>query len=162
MHVLPLAAALLLSAPPTPAAAPAADGNQAFEKLKKLEGSWKTDAKDGPVQYVTIRLVANGTSILETTTGADRTAVTQVTIYAFEGSELFATNHGSGGVSKLKVTNGAGDTLKFDGSAKDARVASLGLVMKESKLRQEWATRENGREVKKSLDLLREYVDTLK
>lgn len=160
MHALPLALAMLVSAPPAPA--PVTDSNALFERLKKLEGSWKTDGKDGPVQYVTIRLVANGTSVLETTTAADRTALTSVTVYAFEGSELFATNHGAGGGSKLKASAGAGESLKFDGSAKDARVASLALLVKDNKLRQEWTTRENGREVKKSLDLLREYVDTLK
>ncbi|MBL8913775.1 MAG: hypothetical protein JNM17_23940 [Archangium sp.] len=158
MHALPLALALLVSAPP----AAAADSNALFEKLKKLEGSWKSDGKDGPVQYVTIRLVANGTSVLETTTGSDRVALTSVTVYAFEGTDLMATNHGSGGGSKLKASSAGGDSLKFDGSAKDARVASISLVVKDNKLRQEWTTRENGREVKKSIELLREYVDTLK
>jgi hypothetical protein len=162
MHALQVALALFVSAPPAAPAAPTADSNALFERLKKLEGSWKSDAKDGPVQYVTIRLVANGTSVLETTTGADRTLVTSVTIYAFEGTELIATNHGSGGGSRLKASNGGPDALKFDGSPKDARVAALALVVKDNKLRQEWTTRENGREVKKSLDLLREYVDTLK
>jgi hypothetical protein len=42
------------------------------------------------------------------------------------------------------------------------RVAALALVVKQSKLRQEFTTRESGRDVKKSLDLLSEYVDTLK
>jgi hypothetical protein len=155
MHALPLAVALLLSAPP-------AGAGDVFERLKKLEGSWKTDGKDAAVQYVTIRLVANGTSVLETTTGADRTAVTTVTIYAMEGGELVATNHGAGGPSRLKAGASSGDTLKFESSPKDARVASLALVVKDSKLRQEWTTRENGKEVKRSVDLLREYVDTLK
>lgn len=160
MHALPLALALLVSAPP---AAPAAtDSNALFEKLKKLEGSWKSDAKDGPVQYVLIRLVANGTSVLETTTGSDRVALNSVTVYAFEGTELVAVHHGSGGASKMKASSAGGDSLKFDGSAKDARVASVSLVVKDNKLRQEWTTRENGREVKKSIELLREYVDTLK
>ncbi|MFT3711363.1 MAG: hypothetical protein QM817_27335 [Archangium sp.] len=160
MHALSVALALFVTAPPAPVAA---DSNALFERLKKLEGSWKTDAKDGPVQYVTIRLVANGTSVLETTTGADRVAITSVTVYAFEGTELVANNHGSGGGSKLKASAGVGpESLKFDGSAKDARVASIALVVKDNKLRQEWTTRENGREVKKAVDLLREYVDTLK
>ena len=165
MHSLALVVALLVSAPPAASAPPppsSVDGNAAFERLKKLEGSWKTDAKDGPVQYVMIRLVAGGTAVLETTTAADRTQVASMTVYSCEGPELVATHHGSGGTSKLKVKESDAGSLKFDGSPKDARVAAFALVMKESKLRQEFTTRESGREVKKSIDLLREYVDTLK
>ena len=160
MHSLVFLVALSLAAPP--AAAPGVDGNAAFERLKKLEGSWKSDAKEGPVQYVTLRLVASGTAVLETTTAADRTTVTSATVYSFEGTRLVATHYGSGGTSHLELSGADAGTLKFDGSAKDARVAALVLTVKASKLRQDWTTREGGREVKKGLDLLSEYVDTLK
>jgi hypothetical protein len=163
MHSLALLVALTLSAPPAAApAAPSVDNTAVFERLKKLEGSWKTDAKDGPVQYVMLRLVAGGSAVLETVTAADRTTVTSVTVYAFEGTELIATIHGPGGMSRLKVKDADPGTLKFDGSSKDARVAAVALVIKDSKLREEFTTRESGRDVKKSIDLLREYVDTLK
>lgn len=157
MHSLALLVALSLSAAP--------DTNSAFERLKKLEGSWKTDAKDGPVQYVTLRVVANGTAVLETTTAADRTTVTSATIYSFEGTRLIATHHGAGGTSRLELSGADPAMLKFDANAKDAkdaRVSMLALVVKQNKLRQELTTRESGREVKKGLDLLSEYVDTLK
>lgn len=154
MHSLALLVALSLSAAP--------DTNSAFERLKKLEGSWKTDAKDGPVQYVTLRVVANGTAVLETTTAADRTTVTSATIYSFEGTKLIATHHGAGGTSRLELSGVDPAKLKFDGNAKDARVSVLALVVKQNKLRQELTTREGGREVKKGLDLLSEYVDSLK
>jgi hypothetical protein len=36
------------------------------------------------------------------------------------------------------------------------------FTIKDNKLKQEWTQREGGREVKKSVELLREYVDTLK
>jgi hypothetical protein len=162
MNGLALALALVVSAPPAAPAAATVDGAAAFERVKKLEGSWKTDGKDGAVQYVAIRLVANGSAVLETTTAADRTSVTSVTVYALEGNELVATNHGTGGQSKLKASGNAGDALKFDGVTKDAKVSGLTFVIKDSKLRQEWQVREGGRDVKKSIDLLREYVDTLK
>lgn len=161
MHSLAFLVALSLAAPPA-ASAPAVDGNAAFERLKKLEGSWKTDAKDGPVQYVTLRLVGAGTSVLETNTAADRTTVTSATVYSFEGTRLVATHHGSGGTSRLELSGSDAATLKFVGSAKDARVAALVLTVKANKLRQDFTTREGGREVKKALDLLSEYVDTLK
>lgn len=166
MHGLALALALVVSAPPAapapaPAATPAVDGKAALENVKKLEGSWKTDGKDGPVQYVAMRLVANGSSVLETVTAADRTTVTQVTIYSLEGNELVALNFGAGGQSRLKATGTAGESVKFEGS-KDARVSGLNLLTKDSKLRQEWLVREGGRDAKKTVELLREYVDTLK
>lgn len=154
MHSLALLVALSLSAAP--------DTNAAFERLKKLEGSWKTDAKDGPVQYVTLRVVANGTAVLETTTAADRTTVTSATIYSFEGTRLIATHHGAGGTSRLELSGADPAMLKFDANAKDARVSMLALVVKQNKLRQELTTRESGHDVKKGLDLLSEYVDTLK
>jgi hypothetical protein len=156
MHSLGLLIALTLSAPP------ALDTNAAFERLKKMEGSWKTDAKDGPVQYVTLRIVAGGTAVLETNTAADRTTVTSATIYSFEGTKLVATHHGSGGTSRLELSGADPAQLKFDSVGKDMRVSALALVVKQSKLRQEFTTRESGRDVKKSLDLLSEYVDTLK
>ena len=159
MHSLAILVALSLAAPPV---APAVDATAAFERLKKMEGSWKTDGKDGPVQYVALRLVAAGTAVLETTTAADRTTVTSATVYSLDGPKLVAVHHGGGGTSRLELTGADPLAIKFDGTGKDARVAALALVVKQSKLRQEFTTRESGRDVKKSLDLLSEYVDTLK
>lgn len=153
MHALALLAALAVAAP--------ADGGAAFERLKKLEGSWKTDAKDGPVQYVLLRVVG-GNAVLETTTGPDRTTVTSATVYSLEGAELIASNHGAGGASRLKVKDADQTAIRFDGSAKDARLVALALVTRDNKLVLEQTLREGGREVKRSLTLLREYVDTLK
>lgn len=154
MHALALLAALAVAAP--------ADGSAAFERLKKLEGSWKTDVKDGPLQYVMVRIIAGGTAVLETTTGADRTNVTSVTVYSLEGADLLATSHGAGGASRLKLKDADQVAVRFDGSAKEARIATLALTTKDNKLALEQTVREGGREVKKSLTLLREYVDTLK
>lgn len=162
MHSLAFLVALSLAAPPAAAPAPAVDANAAFERLKKLEGAWKTDAKDGPVQYVALRLIAAGTAVLETNTAADRTTITSVTVYSFEGSKLIATHYGSGGTSRLEFSGADAAALKFDSAVKDARVGGLWLVVKQNKLRQEWTTRESGRDVKKALELLSEYVDTLK
>ncbi len=153
MHALALLAALTVSAP--------TDGSAAFERLKKLEGSWKTDAKDGPVQYVLLRIVGNG-AVLETTTGPDRTTVTSATVYSLEGTDLVATNHGLGGASRFKVKDADQAAVRFDGLSKDARVLAIALVTKDNKLTIEQTVREGGKEAKKSLTLLREYVDTLK
>ena len=161
MHSLAFFVALSLAAPPAAAPAPSVDANAAFERLKKLEGSWKTDAKDGPVQYVSLRVIAGGTAVLETTTAANRTTVTSATIYSLEGPRLIAAHHGAGGSSRLELSGSDAASLKFEG-AKEARVATLAMVWKQNKLRQEFTTRESGREVKKGLDLLSEFVDTLK
>lgn len=157
MHALALLAALTVAAAPAPV-----DGNAAFERLKQLDGSWKTDPKAGPVQYVSLRVIAGDTAVLETTTAADRTTITQVVIYSFEGTELIAVHYGTGGTSRLKLSQMDSNTLRFDGSAREARVAGLSMGLRENKLRQELLSREGGREVKKAADLLREYVDTLK
>lgn len=152
MPSLSLLVALCLAAPPT-----SPDTSAAFERLKQLEGGWKTDPKAGPVQYVALRLVADGTAVLETNTAADRTTIASVTLYAVEGGELIATHHGPGGASRLKLIAADAGSLKFEGG-KEARVTGLTLLIKDNKLRQEW----HGREARKPLDLLREYVDTLK
>jgi hypothetical protein len=133
--------------------------SEAFERVKQLEGLWKTDGKDGPVQYVAIRVVAGGSAVLETISTSDRMAVTAVTVYSFEGTELYANHHGPSGLSKLKVKEGP--TLRFEGP-KDSRLVSLSLSTEGARFREEWVTRESGREVRRSVELLREYVDTLK
>ncbi|MFZ5441016.1 MAG: hypothetical protein ACOZQL_13495 [Myxococcota bacterium] len=168
MLPLALVVALSLAAPPRPSpgpaapapVAPAVDGTAAFERLKKLEGGWKSDAKEP--QFVMLRLVANGTAVLETVTGADRTAVLSATIYAFEGTELVATHYGSGGTSHLKLKELDASTLRFEGTSKEARLAAVTVTTKDPKLKLEITVRENGREAKRALELLREYVDTLK
>lgn len=154
MHSLALAVALTFAAAP--------DANGAYEKLKALEGTWKTDAKAGPVQFVTLRFIGAGSSLLETSTGADRGTVNAAVVYSFEGPKLVLTHYGAGGTSKLDLAVSDATTIKFEAAAKDARVASVVFTIKDNKLKQEWTQREGGREVKKSVELLREYVDTLK
>ncbi len=162
MHSLAFLVALSLAAPPAAPPAPSLDANAAFERLKKLEGAWKTDGKDGPVQFVALRVIAAGTAVLETNTAADRTTVTSATVYSFEGSKLVATHFGTGGTSRLELSGADAAALKFDGGPKDTRVGGLWLVVKQNKLRQEWTMRESGRDVKKAIELLSEFVDTLK
>lgn len=164
MSTLALALAMSLASPPATAAAVAAgavDGPAAFERVKKLEGSWKTDAKEA-AQYVMVRLVAGGTAVLETVTGADRTNVTSMTVYAMEGAELVATHYGATGATRLRVKSLDGQQLVFEPHSKEPKVLGLTLGLAEGKLKQDWALREGYREVKKSVALLREYVDTLK
>lgn len=164
MSTLALALAVSLASPPAATAAATAgtiDGSAAFDRVKKLEGSWKTDAKEA-AQYVTVRLVAGGTAVLETVTGADRTNVTSMTVYALEGGELVATHYGTTGATRLRVKAVDGQNVVFEPNSKEPKVLGLTLAVAEGKLKQDWAVREGYREVKKSVALLREYVDTLK
>lgn len=140
MHALSLMVALSLAAAP--------DGNAAYEKLKTLEGSWKTGSKDAPV-FVTLRLVAGGSAVMETTTDAGRSNTTSITVYAIENGELVATRHDASGASRFKFKDAADGAIHFVDGAR-----ALSLTIKESKLKLETG--------KQSLDLLREYVDTLK
>lgn len=161
MSALALSLALALAAPPAPAPAATVDGAAAFERVKKLEGSWKSDAKEAN-QYVMVRVVAGGMAVLETVTGPDRTNVTQMTVYALEGQELVATHYGTAGATRLKVKAADAQQLVFEPMTKEPKVLGLSLTLAEGKLKQDWAVREGYREVKKSVALLREYVDTLK
>lgn len=141
MHALSLLVALSLSAAP--------DGNTAYEKLKTLEGSWKTASKDAPI-FVSLRLVAGGTAVVETTTDASsRSNMAAVTVYAVENGELVATRHDATGATRFKLKDGGDTQVRFVDGAKTLTVTMKGNTLKI----------DTG---KQSLELLREYVDTLK
>lgn len=162
--MLTVALALALAVPPAPAASPSSpvDAAAAYERVKALEGSWKSDAKDGPVQYVMVRVVGGGSAVLETTTGADRTAVASMTVYALEGGELVVTHYGAHGVTRLKPRALDALALKLEAPVRDGRVTGLTLGFSAKELTQDWGVREAGRETRRQVKLLREYVDTLK
>lgn len=141
MSALSVLVALAVSAGP--------DGSATFEKLKTLEGSWKTGSKEAP-QFVTFRLVGGGAAVMETTTDTtNRANMAAVTVYAIEGGELVATRHDAGGATRFKLKDTADGSIRFVDGAR-----ALSLTIKESKLKIETG--------KQSLDLLREYLDTLK
>jgi hypothetical protein len=157
-----LAVALALSLAAPPAAAAPLDIAAAYERLKALEGSWKTDARDGDVRFVRVRVVGGGAAVLETTTEADRTAVTSMTVYAREGNELAVTHYSAAGVTRLKLRAADATSLTLDAAQKDGKLLGLSLGISEKELIQEWTVRELGRETKQRVKLLREFVDTLK
>jgi hypothetical protein len=136
----------LLFANPTPADKPATDKGPdaaaAFERLKKLEGNWRS--KDG--QVLALRVV-QGQAVVEQLTQAGK--LVSVTVYRLEGGELLATvdadSHGA-----LKLTTATAQALKFDGHA-----AGLTLTTPNADLLK--------RELKAgAVEFSREYVDTLK
>jgi hypothetical protein len=160
MAFLSLSLALWVCAGPPPA--PPLDANAAFERLKKLEGAWKSDGKDSPAQYVVLRVVAGGSALLETVTGADRLTVTTVTVYGFEGSELWATHVSAAGTQRLRLKEASPRGIRFDAPPKEVRLAALVLTPLEASFKQEVVSKKAGREVRTSVEFFREYVDALK
>lgn len=147
MSALLLALGLLLGAPPADSAA------ATFEKLKALEGNWKTADKEP--RYVSLRVISNATAVLEMVTFADRTKVVSAAVYHLEGGKLVLTHYGAAGAPKLEAR--AGGKLEFEG--KGGAVTSVTLTPKgDDKLAHETVSASG----KLSLELTREYVDTLK
>lgn len=146
MSPLIIAVGLLLSAPP-------ADGAAAFERLKALEGNWKSGEKDA-AKYVSLRVISNATAVLEMVTGADRTKVLSAAVYHLEGGKLVLAHYGAAGAPRLEARPG-----KLEFEAKGGPVTLVTLTPKgDDKLLHETVSSTG----KAALELTREYVDTLK
>lgn len=151
MTPLLLAVGLALSAPP---AAPSADGSALFEKLKGLEGNWKAGEKDA-TRFISLRVISSGTAVLEMVTGADRTKVLSAAVYHLEGGKLVLVHYGAGGAPRLEAK--ATGKLEFEG--KGGSVSAVSLTPKgDDRLVHETVSATG----KATLELTREYVDTLK
>jgi hypothetical protein len=125
----------------------------AFDKLKALEGQWR--AGSGEVtKYVTLQVISNGTAVLETVTGADRLRVLSASVFHLENGKLVVSHFGPGGAVRLEAKSQG--KLEFEG--KGAALAALSLSMKDDRLIRETSSSTG----KVTLDLSREYVDTLK
>ena len=72
-----------------------------------------------------------------------------VTVYAVENGELVATRHDATGATRFKLKDGGDTQVRFVDGAKTLTVTMKGNTLKI----------DTG---KQSLELLREYVDTLK
>lgn len=141
---------LLIAATPAPASP--VDAKATFERLKKLEGAWKS--KDA--QFLTLRVVANGAALIETVTVGPEKTLMSVTVYRLDGAELVATYDGDAHlVFKLAPGTSAGQLTFTD----KAGSAALTLSTKDA----DSLEREVGMQGKKSAGkFTREYVDTLK
>jgi hypothetical protein len=65
-------------------------GKQAFERLKKLEGSWKRKASDTDIQVV-FKLTGAGSALVETQFPG--TSNEMVTVYHLDGNDLVLTHY---------------------------------------------------------------------
>lgn len=144
MSPLLVAVGMMVAAPPA---------QETFEKLKGLEGNWKAGERDA-AKFVSLRVISGGSAVLEMVTGADRTKVTSASVYYVEGGKLVLAHYGTSGVPKLEAkTNGK---LEFEGKGS---LSAVTLTPKgDDKLVYETVSATG----KSSLELSREYVDTLK
>ncbi len=138
------------------AAAP--DGAAAFERLKKLEGNWRS--KDG--QTVSLRLLGTGQAVLETVGLASDRGLTSVGVYRLEGQELVLVHDGEDGHAAMKFLLSSPETLRFEVQARAGPVAVTLTLRDADTLRRTVVTREKGKDTARSTDYTREYLDTLK
>lgn len=159
--------ALLVAGAPAAPAGPKVDGKAAFEQLKKLEGNWKAEKEQ---TWLQLRVVANGSAVLETMTGADRTKITTTSIYSLDGGELVMTHYSAqGNQSSLKLKATA-PNLRFElvkvsnlSDPKAAHMSAVTFVGKDADtLTQEWESTKAGAVAKLVLPFIREYANTLK
>lgn len=165
MTALLAAVTLFLAAPPAPAAK--LDGRAAFEQLKKLEGNWKAEKE---ATYLSLRVVASGSAVLETMTGADRTKIVMTSIYSLDGNELVMTHYsGQGNQPTMKLKTVA-PNLRFEAvrvanlaDPKASHMSAVTFVLKDAdNLTQEWDSSKAGAVLKIVFPFIREYANTLK
>ena len=147
-----LAGLLLL----VPAAAP--DGAAAFERLKKLEGNWRS--RDG--QTVSLRLIGSGHAVLETVGLASDRGLSSVSVFRLEGPDLVLVHDGEDGHAVLKFLLTTPDTLRFEAPARAGPVAVTLTLRDAETLRRTVVTRAGGKDLSRGTDYTREYLDTLK
>lgn len=112
-----------------------ADGASLLGRVKKLEGTWKSERADGST-YAAFKLVGDGDAVLLTLTDADRTKVRAATVFFLDGGELYASQVG-GPTPMLRLKARLdGEAVRFDWQGKDpkdpkpAGVVALSLQMK--------------------------------
>jgi hypothetical protein len=144
----------LLAAPPV-----AAPGAAAFERVKKLEGNWKS--KDGST--LSVRVTASGTAVVGSLTGGDH-ALVSVTVFRVEAGELQAAFDGRGH-GALRHQSATEQVVRLEARPDGAKapVMTLSLAIKDAE-NFTWSvtTRTGPKDEEESIDFTREYVETLK
>lgn len=165
MKSLVAMAALLVAAPP-PAAGVKLDGKAAFEQLKKLEGNWLAEKEK---TYLQLRVVANGSAVLETMTGDDRTKILSTSVYSVDGAELVMIHYGSQGNQPSMKLKAVTPHLRFEAvkvanlDPKAGHMSAVAFVVKDADtMTQEWDVTKGGAVTKTAFALKREYANTLK
>ena len=163
MTALMLVAALL-AAPPAVSAK--VDGRAAFEQPKKLEGNWKAEKEAASLQ---LRVIANGSAVLATMTGDDKTKIVMASVYSLDGSELVMAHYDAGNQPSMKLKT-ALPHLRFElvkvtnlTDPKASHMAAVTFVVKDAdNLSLEWENAKGGTVNKIVFPFIREYANTLK
>lgn len=144
--------------------------NAGFEKLKTLEGNWKADSASGPM-FLSLKLVAGNSALLETTTGKDRSKILMTSVYSLDGNDLVLSHFSDqGNQPRMRAKPLDAGKVRFDAyevlNLKDPKAnhtSAVTFVIKDSDhFSQEWTQLVGGKEQKLVYDFQREYVDTLK
>lgn len=136
------------------------EAEAAFAFLKKLDGLWQSEPQGSDEQQATWRLMAGGTSVLQTVTSPDSAVSTNV-VYLFIGKELVAVHTSSSGLSHLRLSRVEPQAIAFDGVISSERVVSFIIRLDGARLQEEWTLREGSRAEKRSRTWVRAYVDSL-
>lgn len=124
--VLPLAALALVLAAPAPATetkaatkaatATTIDAAATFERLKGLEGTWRSERPDGQVATSVYTVTAGGNALQESYSRQGRDDYDMLTVYYLEGDRLVLTHYCAAGNRPTMVATldgAAGDTIAF-------------------------------------------------
>jgi hypothetical protein len=144
----------LLAAPPV-----ASPGAVAFERLKKLEGNWRS--AEGRV--LSVRVLSGGLAVVGSLTGPAQ-ALLSVTVFHLEGGELVGVHNGAArGLLRLSASSERLLKLEARPEGAKATLVALGLAFKEAeRLTLSITTRVGAKDVEESTDFKREYLETLK
>ncbi len=165
MNALLVVAALFVAGAP---AAPAKlDGRAAFEQLKKLEGNWKAEKE---ATFLQLRVIASGSAVLETMTGADKTKIVMTSVYSLDGNELVMTHYSAQGNQPFMKLKTAAPNLRFEvvkvtnlTDPKASHMSAVSFVVHDAdNLTQEWDNSKAGTVSKVVFPFIREYANTLK
>lgn len=148
-----MSAALALMVSLSFASSPAPSARESLSRLAALEGNWIAEKEGSGARVVEYRIVGDGSALLETVHGADRTKILSATLFHVVDGELVADLFGEAGApSRLRAGKGkAGEPMKVAFSAKGSDAGGLSLS---------WT--KDGKLTRRGVVFKREYFDTLK
>lgn len=136
----------------------------AFEKIKSLTGEWTGKMSGGMAATSTFRVTAGGSAVMQML--GEGTDMEMPTIFHMDGDRLMATHYCAAKNQPRMVlvpAGGDGNTLKFDfldvtnlRSPEDGHMRRVTFTfIDQDHFRQEWTSREKGKESADSFDFVR-------
>jgi hypothetical protein len=128
--------------------------NEAFEKIKSLEGTWKGTGDEGKPLTITYALVSNGTAVMESIDSEEHKG-SMITMYHCDGDRLVMTHYCSMGnqphMRAAALTPDGKLAFAFVGGSNmkktDAHMHALTFTFKgNDAFTQDWTMQENGKD----------------